>query len=118
MEKFITWRINEALDDISATPTQRGIVLGVKDRLLPEAEKLMSDHKATHEVFAQAWKADKPDAKALHTQLDQRLDEMRAFAHKVLDGALEIHDALSPAQRNQLAAQAEEMHGMHGPHHP
>jgi periplasmic protein CpxP/Spy len=115
MEKFITWRINDVLDDINATPTQRAAVLAVKDRLLPEAGRLMMERKGTHEVFAQAWKSDKPDAKALHLLVDQRADEMRALAHKVLDGALEIHDALTPTQREQLAAQAEEMHQMHHP---
>ena len=115
MEKFVTWRINDVMDDINATPTQRNAVLAVKDRLLPEVGRLMMERKGTHDQFAQAWASDKPDAKALHALIDQRADELRALAHKVLDGALEVHATLTPAQREQLAAQAEEMHQMHHP---
>ena len=108
MERFINWRVNDALDEIQATPNQRNTVIAVKDRLLPEAERMMGERSAIHEQFAQAWKADKVDSKALHSAIDARIDELRAFAHKALDGAIEVHDALTPAQREQLAQQAQE----------
>jgi Spy/CpxP family protein refolding chaperone len=112
MERFINWRVNDAMDEIQASPNQRNTVLAVKDRLLPEAQRMMGERGAIHEQFAQAWKSEKPDGKALHSALDQRMDEFRAFAHKALDGALEIHAVLTPAQREQLAAQAAEHAGM------
>ena len=111
MEKFITWRINDLLDDIQATPTQRAAVLAVKDRLLPEFRQLPAQRDATHAQLQEMWKSDSPDPKAVHALVDQRLDEFRSLAHKVADGFLDIHKALTPAQRAQLAAQAEKEHG-------
>lgn len=115
LDKYLTFRINDLLDDLKATPTQRSQVLAVKDRLLPEAQKMMAEHKQTHDQLLQIWKSDRPDANALHALVDQRVDAFRAFAHKLADGMLDVHNALTPAQRSQLADELAKQGPMH--HH-
>jgi Spy/CpxP family protein refolding chaperone len=104
---FVTDRVVDALDDLDATPEQRTRIHAVKDRLLTAAQEARAkggDHRA--ELLA-AWRSEQPDAARLHALVDQHLDEMRAVAHQAVDGAIEVHDTLTPAQREKLATKAE-----------
>ncbi|MBI5543550.1 MAG: Spy/CpxP family protein refolding chaperone [Deltaproteobacteria bacterium] len=119
LDRFVTWRINDVLDDLEATPQQRQQVLALKDRLLAEAKPMHEARAQVHEQLTQMWKSDKPDSRVLHALIDQRVEEFRALAHKAADGAIELHGILSPAQRAELAEKAEEHHREGGRwHHP
>jgi Spy/CpxP family protein refolding chaperone len=100
---FVTDRVDDALDDLDATPEQRQRIHAVKDRLLSEGMKLRGTRGETHrEVLAQ-WDAAQPDAARLHALVDARIDEMRAIAHQGVDAAVEVHGVLTPEQRARVS---------------
>ena len=107
---FVTDRVEDTLDDLNATPDQRTRILAVKDRLLDAAKGLHGNRAETHAALLAEWKAEKPDAAKLHALVDQRADELKAFAHQAVDAGVEIHDVLTPAQRDQLTKKIERWH--------
>jgi len=107
---FVTDRVDDALDDLDATPAQREKIDVVKDRLLAEGAKLHGDREALHAELLAAWKAENVDRARLHAIVDERIEALRAFAHAAVDGAAEAHDVLTPEQRAKVAKKAERMH--------
>lgn len=113
IKQMITWKLDDKLEDIDATASQKQSVQAVKDRLFEDGKRLAEDHQATRQEFLTQLESDAPDAQKLHGLVDARIDAVRAFAHKVLDGALEVHHILSPAQRKQLATEYREKMDIH-----
>ncbi|BDG04502.1 Spy/CpxP family protein refolding chaperone [Anaeromyxobacter oryzae] len=104
---MVTEHLDEALDQIDATPAQRDQLHAIKDRLLAQAQQLRSGQQdARAEVLAQ-WKSDQPDAAKLHALVDQRIDALRAFAHQAVDAGVEAHGILTPDQRAKVTAKVE-----------
>jgi Spy/CpxP family protein refolding chaperone len=100
---FVTDRVDDALDDLDATPEQRQRIHAVKDRMLAEGMKLRGTRGETHrEVLAQ-WDSAQPDAARLHALVDARIEEMRAIAHQGVDAAVEVHGVLTPEQRAKVS---------------
>jgi len=107
---FVTGRVEDALDDLDATPDQRARILAVKDRLLEAAKGLHGDRAGTHDALLAAWKAETPDRAALDALVDRRAGEMTAFAHQLVDAGVEVHAILTPEQREKLARKVERWH--------
>ncbi len=103
IDKLVTFKLNDMLDDIGATPAQREKVLAAKDKVLGDFLKNRDTNRQTREAMVAQWKSDQPDAKAIHAAIDARIEQMRALAHEAADQALEIHEVLTPAQREPLA---------------
>jgi protein CpxP len=110
MAAFVTNHVEDALDDLDATPDQRARILAVKDRMLDAAKQVHGDQAATHQAFLDAWKSEKVDAAALHALVDQRADEMRKLAQQAVDAGIEVHDTLTPDQRAKLTKKIERWH--------
>lgn len=109
--KLVTERVEDALDDVDATPAQREKILAVKDRLLAEGQKLRGDREALHAELLAAWKAERVDRARLHAEVDARIEALRAFAHSAVDGAADAHDVLTPEQRAKIAKKLERRMG-------
>jgi periplasmic protein CpxP/Spy len=107
MAAFMTARVDDALDDIKATDAQRATVHAAKDRVLEKVKALRGDRRQMHEELLAAWKSDSADKAKLHALVDQRIEEMRAVGHEAVDAAAEVHDALTPEQRQQVAERME-----------
>jgi Spy/CpxP family protein refolding chaperone len=103
--------VHGALDDLQATEAQRAKVLAVKDRLAGQVQRLHGEHEVVHAAFLREWKEDRMDVAALHALVDSRLEELRSALHQTVDGVAEIHDTLTPDQRQRLVAKVQEMHG-------
>ncbi|MGC4115388.1 MAG: Spy/CpxP family protein refolding chaperone [Myxococcales bacterium] len=116
VDSFITWRITDALDDVSATPQQKQQILAIKDRLMPEVTRMMGERKAHHDEIKQLWLSGNVNQAEARAKIDQRIEEMRQMAYKVADGAIEAQKVLTPEQRAKLAERAEKMHE-EGPAH-
>jgi Spy/CpxP family protein refolding chaperone len=110
---FVTDRLDDALDDIDATPAQRTQLQAIKDRMLARVQQLRADRQTTHQTLLAEWKAEKVDRSRVHALIDQRAEELKALAHEAADAAIEAHDALTPEQRAAVAAKAQRMHGHH-----
>jgi protein CpxP len=103
IQKFIAFKVNDTLDDLKATEAQRQEVNAVKDQLFEQAKSLFAGRQDLHEQFAAQWNSEQPDAKQVHALIDQRADELRAFAHSAADSMIKVHGVLTPEQRAQLS---------------
>jgi Spy/CpxP family protein refolding chaperone len=103
MEKLVTSRVDDALDDLKATPEQRQAITAVKDRLLVSARALRGDHQATATEALGLWEAASFDRSRALALVDARLDAMRTMAHEAVEAAAEVHATLNPEQRAQVA---------------
>ncbi len=110
---FVTARLDDALDDVDATPAQRTQIQAIKDRLLQRFQAQRADRQATHATLLAEWKAEKVDRAKVLATLDERAAAMKAMATEAADALIEVHDLLTPAQREKLAKKAERMHSMH-----
>lgn len=104
LERMITHHVDDALDDLKATPEQRQTVLAVKDRLLASGKALHADHQATRKEALALWEASSFDRTRALALVDARIDAMRTLAHQAVDAAAEVHATLTPEQRAQVAA--------------
>ena len=103
MEKMVTHRVDDALDDLKATPEQRQKITAVKDRLLLDARSLRADHRATVKEALGLWEASSFDRARALALVDARIDAMRTMAHEAVDAAAEVHATLTPEQRAQVS---------------
>jgi len=115
-ERFINWRVNEALDDLDATPDQRTRILALKDRSVADGREVFKGHAATRTELKAQWDSEKPDNTRVHAIIDERAEAMRGFAHKLADAVMEAHSILTPEQRSQVSEEmsARQGHCGHG----
>jgi periplasmic protein CpxP/Spy len=106
--RFISMRVDNMLDDIQANDSQRQQIHQLKDDLFNEGKALKGNMEGARDELKTQWAAPKADSTRVHQIVDQQLDTARAFAHKMADAALKLHDLLSPEQRAQLAKMHEE----------
>lgn len=111
IKQMITWKLDDKLEDLDATEGQKQAIHGVKDRLFEEGKTLAMEHKATRVEVLSQLESDYPDSQKLHSIVDTRIDAVRAFAHKVVDAALEVHKVLTPEQRKTLSTEYRERMG-------
>ncbi len=107
---FVTDRVEDALDDLDATPEQRTRILAVKDRLLAAGQKARAGHEEARAAVLAEWKAEQPDAARLHALVDARVEEMRSLAHQAVDAGMEVHGVLTPDQRQKVTRKIERWH--------
>jgi Spy/CpxP family protein refolding chaperone len=112
IKQMITWKLNDKLEDLEATAAQKQAVHGVKDRLFEEGKLLAQEHQATRVEVLTQLESDYPDSQKLHGIVDSRIDAVRAFAHRVVDAALEVHKVLTPEQRKELSTEYRERMGV------
>lgn len=113
MAAFVKDRVDDALDDLSATDAQRQQVQAVADRLLASGRALHQDGEPLHAEIKAQWESPNPDRARLHALVDQRIDALRAFAHQAVDAGIEVHDVLTPEQRAKAERKVERMHRFH-----
>jgi periplasmic protein CpxP/Spy len=103
-ERMVNSRVNDALDDLKATPEQRQKVLAVKDRMLASVKALHGDHQALVKEALSLWESPSFDHARALALVDARIDAMRTVAHQAVEAAAEVHGTLTPEQRAQVAA--------------
>jgi periplasmic protein CpxP/Spy len=111
MNAFVTEHLDDALDDLDATPAQRDQLHAIKDRLLAKGAALRADHAASRAEVLSQWKSDQPDAAKLHALVDARIEGMRALAHEAVDSGIEAHGILTPEQRAKVTSKVEKRMG-------
>ena len=107
MAAMITDRVDDALDDLDATPDQRVRIHAVKERMIQSGRAFHESSAGGHEVVLEAWKSPNPDKARLHALVDERMDAARALAHQAVDAGLEVHDVLTPEQREKVTKKIE-----------
>jgi len=108
MEKFATYMVDDVLDDLDATDAQREDIHAIKSRVLAEITEMHADRKDHHAVILDEMKKDTPDADRLHARVDDKAEKMRAFAHRLVDYGVEVHQILDREQRAELVKKVNE----------
>ena len=115
MKHMISARIEDAEDAIQATPQQRVAIEQSKENIFAALEARGQARQQNHQQMIALLTADKLDTAALYKIADQHAAEIQDLAKVIVPEIQKIHDVLTPAQRQQLAALAQKhaahMHG-------
>ncbi|MCA1829138.1 MAG: Spy/CpxP family protein refolding chaperone [Myxococcales bacterium] len=111
MKHMISARIEDAEDYIDAAPQQRAAIEQSKDVILNAIQQRMQGHRTDHGKMIDLLAADKLDTNALYAIADQRAQDIQELAKVIVPEIQKVHDVLTPAQRQKLAARAKERQG-------
>jgi len=103
VNKMVTARVDDALEDLQATPDQKAKVLALKDQLLADGLALRTGQREARTAMVGFWDQAAPDAAKVHALIDARVDAMRKFAHEAADAGLQLHGILTPDQRAKVS---------------
>ncbi len=103
IDRMVTWHLEDALDDLDATPAQKAQVMTLKDRLLQRGAVLRQGSRETRREILAQWDSAAPDRARVHALIDARIDAMRAFAHQAADAGVDLHGILTPEQRAKIS---------------
>lgn len=103
LDRMVTSHLEDALEDVDATPAQKTQVMALKDRLLQQGAALRQGGQETRRQLLAQWDSAAPDRTAVHALIDARIDAMRAFAHQAADAGMDLHGILTPEQRAKIS---------------
>jgi protein CpxP len=113
MKRMISAALDEALDQATVTAEQRAAIYASRDRAFAAMEAQRPDRGAQREQVLALFEGDRLDAaqlQAVHAQMQQR---HQAIRDAVTQAIVEIHDTLTPAQR-QIVANYARTHAPRG----
>jgi Spy/CpxP family protein refolding chaperone len=114
-QQMINNRIESALDQINATPQQRATVEAAKTQIVQALQQSRQQIRQERPNFAQLFTADQLDTNALYAFANQRAQQVNQLAQVIVPQLQKVHDALTPAQRQQLAQMWAQHHQQHAP---
>jgi Spy/CpxP family protein refolding chaperone len=115
MKRMISAALDEALDQAAVSAEQRSAIYASRDRAFAAFDANRPDRRAQRDQVLTLFEADRLDAgqlQAVHDQMEQR---HHAIRDAVAQSIVEIHDTLTPAQR-QIVANYARTFGPHGAH--
>jgi len=115
MKRMISAALDEALDQAAVTAQQRTAIYASRDRAFAAVEANRPDRMAQRDQVLALFEGDQLDAgqlQAVHAQMEQR---HQAISAAVTQAVIEIHDTLTPSQRQTVANYARTFapRGMH-----
>jgi periplasmic protein CpxP/Spy len=113
MKRMISAALDEALDQASVSAQQRTAIYASRDRAFAALEANRPDRIAQRDQVLALFEGDRLDAgqlQAVHAQMEQR---HQAIRDAITQAVVEIHDTLTPAQR-QIVANYARTFGPHG----
>ncbi len=113
MKRMISAALDEALDQAAVTAQQRAAIYASRDRAFAALEANRPDRMAQRDQVLTLFEGEHLDAaqlQAVHAQMEQR---HQAIRDAVTQAVIEIHDTLTPAQRQTVANYARTF-GPHG----
>ena len=114
MKRMISAALDEALDQAAVTAEQRTAIHASRDRAFAAFEANRPDRRAQRDQVLALFEGDRLDAsqlQAVHAQMEQR---HHAIRDAVAQSIVEIHDTLTPAQRQKLADMVKSHHPQGG----
>jgi periplasmic protein CpxP/Spy len=103
-------QVQQLLEKVQATPQQRAQIGEARDRMKAELTRVHDERKRLHARALELMAAPKLDRAALETLSEQRLSLERQAQRAMIDVAVVVHAALTPAQRQQLVAEIKAAH--------
>ena len=113
MKRFVSARIEDALDGAGVTPEQRTAVHAARDRVFAAVEEHWNSRGARLEEVLRLFEADQVDPDRVAALRQAREDEHRRMADAIEQAIVEAHDALTPAQRKIVADYVRAHHRHH-----
>src|SRR5438128_3501093 len=113
VKRMVTAALDDALDQAAVTAEQRAAIYASRDRAFAAMEAQRPDRGAQREQVLALFEGDRLDAaqlQAVHAQMQQRHEAIR---DAVTQAIVEIHDTLTPAQR-QIVANYARTHAPRG----
>lgn len=107
-KKMVSWKLDDGLDDIDATDSQRKAVEAAKDRLIDRTFEVRADGEADKEALRAELLKAQPDAEKVHALVDAQVDRWRAVAHEAADEAIALAPSFDAVQRKAIADMWEE----------
>jgi len=105
MRKFAMWKVEDTLDDIDATKSQKQQILAIADKVVRDFQALHDDKEQDHEAVLAELERDRPDPQVFHELLDRRTAEFNKLGHATIDRALQAWKILDGNQRAELLEQ-------------
>ncbi len=102
-EKRVRAHVEWVLNKLDATEAQREQISPEVDNAIASIWELRGDHNELREALVTQWNQEQPDREALHALVDQKLDQIRATAHELIDSGLAVHGILNPEQRQKVS---------------
>jgi Spy/CpxP family protein refolding chaperone len=103
MKRMVSAALDEALDQAAVTAEQRSAIYASRDRAFAAFEANRPDRRAQRDQVLAMFEGDRLDVsqlQAVHAQMEQR---HHAIRDAVAQAIVEIHDTLTPAQRQIVA---------------
>jgi Spy/CpxP family protein refolding chaperone len=109
--KFISWQVDETLDDLEANDDQRKTIHSAKDRVFDAGLTFMTNSREHRKALVDQLLSDSPNAEEMHKRVDQWAEEVRILGHLAVDESLGLHKTLTADQRAKLAEMIAERTG-------
>lgn len=103
MKHMIDARVEDALEDLNATPAQKQAIDAAKDDIVAKLGAHLDAQHGKHAELVAALTADKLDEATVLKFVDRRTDEAKVLAKEVAPDVVTIHDTLTADQRKKLA---------------
>ena len=87
---------------IDLTETQQAQLDGIRDHAREEVEQDREERRQDAGQMVELLSQAKPDRKAIHKKIDERIAEKGELIHDTIDEVLDLHESLSDAQRQEL----------------
>ena len=116
MQQMVSSKIADAEDYVAATAEQRQVIDSAKQEVFKTFESHLQNKQGHAAEMIDLLTADKLDTDKLYKLADDRAAEVREMAKVIIPQIQRVHDVLTPAQRQKLAAKAREMHQRHEDH--
>jgi Spy/CpxP family protein refolding chaperone len=111
MKRIVSAEIDDALDQAGVTPEQRAAIHVARDRAFTAFEAHWKGRRAGVEELLTLFETDRIDLAQVEALHRRRETEHRRLADEVTAAILEVHDALTPAQRKVVADPVRAHHG-------
>ncbi|MHB8416720.1 MAG: Spy/CpxP family protein refolding chaperone [Myxococcales bacterium] len=108
MKRIVDAHVEEALDKIDATADQRQKVSALEDKLIGDFKAMRQSHRASFSKVVDQFPQDSLDPSVLDQAMADQKQSMDQLHQDVRQSLIDLHDLLTPVQRQKLAALAKE----------
>jgi len=105
--KQLKAHVDSKLRGIGATQEQRTQIGAITDRIIADCTEIHRNNKGLRQKFIGCLLLDAPNKEWLHQTVDKKTKELAGFAHRTVDGLIEVSGTLTPGQRAELKKQIE-----------
>jgi len=113
MKQMITHRVAEAEDLVQATPQQRAQIDASVNKIIGVLESQRQNRQNVHQQLVQLLTGEKLTTDDINAMAKRHADQMQSLVSQIAPEIVNVHDVLTPAQRQTLANKAKEMHQKH-----